>query len=150
MSPTLIRILFYYTTHFLNLTLIKCIFTSLLPKNNYLYSRFVVIYCSGWRLSVFQFQMRFRGLGLIWKINCSWKPGTAYSSTDQPGSPLQLQASFLGTAARGSGVRSGGEGSERGMDGGAWNAILFSELFLQSLEPVCRGNEHSSLPMNSE
>ena len=50
-------------------------------------------------VSAFQFQICFRGSGLIWKINCSWKPGTAYSSTDQPGALLQLLTSFSGTAA---------------------------------------------------
>lgn len=47
--PTLIRILFYYTAHFLNLTLIKCILYFSIT-NNYLCSRFMVMYRGGWRL----------------------------------------------------------------------------------------------------
>lgn len=93
-------------------------------------------------VSAFQFQMCFRGSGLIWKINCSWKPGTAYSSKDQPGALLQLLTSFSGTSA--GGVEWGV--GERGGKEGAWNAIPFSELSFRSLESVCRGNEHSCLP----
>lgn len=96
-------------------------------------------------VSAFQFQMYFRGSGLIWKINCSWKPGTAYSSTDQPGALLQLLISFL-EQLQGEWSEEWERGEGKRDDGGAWNAIPFSELSFPFLEPVCRGNEHSCLP----
>ena len=100
-SPTLIRILFYYSAHFLNLTLIECILYFIITNKQLAVLK--MYGCALWWLmtvSAFQFQMRFRGLELIWKINCSWKPGTGCSCTDQPGAPLQLPTPFSGLDAR--------------------------------------------------
>lgn len=101
-SPALIRILFYYSAHFLNLTLIKCILYFIITNKQLAVLK--IYGCALWKLmtvSAFQFQMCFRGLELIWKINCSWKPGRGCSYTDQPGAPLQLPAPFSGPDDRG-------------------------------------------------
>lgn len=45
--PNLIRILFYYTAHCLNLMLIKCMLFSIITNKNYLCSRFMLVYRGG-------------------------------------------------------------------------------------------------------
>lgn len=125
-STTLIRILFYYSAHFLNLTLIKHILYFV--NTNKQLSVLKIYGCILWWLmtvSAFQFQMHFRGLELAWKINCRWKAGTTCSYRDQPGA-LLLQA-LSGTAARGAewGVE---EERKRRVAGGKAESWLFSEL----------------------
>lgn len=136
-SSTLIRILFYYAAHFLNLTLIKRILYFIITHEQL--SVLKIYGCVLWWLmtvSAFQFQMHFGGLELIWKINCSRKPGTACSYTDQPGA-LLLPAPFSGTAARG--VEWGlEEGNKSRVDGGEQSATLLRP-FYQSPESASGG-----------
>jgi hypothetical protein len=92
--PNLIRILFYYTAHFLNLTLIKCMLFFIITNKNYLCSRFMPAYCGGWRLyQHFKLKCVSEVWSFFWKINCSWNlaewalqigPGAPVAS----GSPL--------------------------------------------------------------
>lgn len=68
-SPILMRISFYYSAHFLNLTLIKCILYFIITNK-----QLAVLKIDGWVLwwlmtvSAFQFQMRFRVSGLSGKL----------------------------------------------------------------------------------
>lgn len=68
-SPILMRISLYYSAHFLNLTLIKCILYFIITNK-----QLAVLKIYGWVLrwlmtvSAFQFQMRFRVSGLSGKL----------------------------------------------------------------------------------
>lgn len=104
--PNLIRILFYYTAHFLNPTLIKCMLFFIIANKNYLCSRFMLVYRGAWRLyQHFKLKCISEVWSFFWKINCSWNLAQRCLQIS-PRGPCSAWLFFLEQCDYGRGARS--------------------------------------------
>lgn len=100
-SPVPMRISFYYSAHFLNLTLIKCILCFIITNK-----QLAVLKIYGWVLpclmtvSAFQFQMRYRVSGLSGKLIAVENLAQAALTQTSLGTPSSSPHPFSGPAAR--------------------------------------------------